>query len=176
MFRGRIVSDVMLCAPENADPAMVRVRALWDTGCSNTLVSARVADFLRLSRSRSGRFRSPFGGVRDCEMAAVKIGVVLGGECVTIEAGIAAEPNSDMDCDVTLGLDFISLGDFAITHDDGQLCMSFCYPPVGYPTDYTLIKPRMTSEGIIAEDVVIDESESVERDRRAMEMVDCFRR
>lgn len=78
MYRNRIVSDVWLGSPEEGNETAVRIRALWDTGCSHSIVSKRVVDFLSLPMVGEKRYRSPFGGERTCEMTCVKVSVVLG--------------------------------------------------------------------------------------------------
>ena len=174
MFRGRIVSEIVICSPDDAELVSTRIRALWDTGCSQSIISKRVADFLRLQPDNKQQFRSPFGGTAICDVAKVRLCVVLGGIRIPIDAAINTKPNSDPDCDITLGLDFITMGDFAISHLGESLFLSFCYPPVGAPTDFTLIAPRLLKEHVLAECVEIDESSAVESNRRKLIMMDYW--
>lgn len=106
MFRGRIVSEIVICSPDDADLVSTRIRALWDTGCSQSIISKRVADFLRLQPDNKQQLRSPFGGTAICDVAKIRLFVVLGGIRILIDAAINTKPNSDPDCDITLGLDF----------------------------------------------------------------------
>lgn len=175
VFRNRIVSDIWLCSPDEGNTNATRIRALWDTGCSNSIISKRVADFLNLPSVGVGSFRTPFGTVRTCEMMRVKVCVVLGSERLTIDVGVHEKPNSDLDCDITLGLDFITQGDFAITHDDGQLVLSFCYPPIGAPADFAVIAPQLSSEIVTTEVSVIDEERAVENRRKKLAMFDYYK-
>lgn len=174
MFRGRIVSEIVICSPDDAELVSTRIRALWDTGCSQSIISKRVADFLRLQPDNKQQFRSPFGGTAICDVAKVRLCVVLGGIRIPIDAAINTKPNSDPDCDITLGLDFITMGDFAISHLGESLFLSFCYPPVGAPTDFTLIAPRLLKEHVLAECAEIDESSAVESNRRKLIMMDYW--
>lgn len=174
MFRGRIVSEIVICSPDDAELVSTRIRALWDTGCSQSIISKRVADFLRLQPDNKQQFRSPFGGTAGCDVANVRLCVVLGGIRIPIDAAINTKPNSDPDCDITLGLDFITMGDFAISHLGESLFLSFCYPPVGAPTDFTLIAPRLLKEHVLAECAEIDESSAVESNRRKLIMMDYW--
>lgn len=174
MFRGRIVSEIVICSPDDAELVSTRIRALWDTGCSQSIISKRVADFLRLQPDNKQQFRSPFGGTAICDVAKVRLCVVLGGIRIPIDAAINTKPNSDPDCDITLGLDFITMGDFAISHLGESLFLSFCYPPVGAPTDFTLIAPRLLKEHVLAECAEIDESSAVESHRRKLIMMDYW--
>ncbi|GEM_PF-1175516 len=174
IFRGRIVSEIVICSPDDAELVSTRIRALWDTGCSQSIISKRVADFLRLQPDNKQQFRSPFGGTAGCDVANVRLCVVLGGIRIPIDAAINTKPNSDPDCDITLGLDFITMGDFAISHLGESLFLSFCYPPVGAPTDFTLIAPRLLKEHVLAECAEIDESSAVESNRRKLIMMDYW--
>lgn len=175
MYRNRIVSDVWLCSPEVGNTNTARIRALWDTGCSHSIISKRVADFLSLPSMGVNTFRSPFGGERTCEMARVEVCVVLGSERLTLNAGVHDKPNSDPDCDITLGLDFITQGDFAITHDDGQLVLSFCYPPIGVPADFATIAPQLCHEAVATESIIINEEDAVESRRKNLVMLDYYK-
>ena len=174
VYRGRIVSDIMLCSPDEGNPNSIRVRAMWDTGCSQTVISQQVADFLSLRTTGTRVFRSPLGGRKLSNLTNAKLCVVLGAARVKLEVGIVEKPNSDLDCDVTLGLDFITMGDFAFTHHQSQLVLSFCYPPVGYPTDFTLIAPKFLTEAVDVECCEINESEAVECRRRGLIMLDYY--
>lgn len=175
MFRNRIVSDIILCSPDEGNPNAIRVRALWDTGCSNSVISSRTAEFLRLKLGRTLMFRTAFGGQGLKPLAESKICVVLGGMRIPLEVGVDEKPNTDPDCDITLGLDFISQGDFAFTHtSSGRLCLSFCYPPVGAETDFTLIATKFSQEKVVADEVEINESAEVEGNRRKLLMLDYY--
>ena len=173
-FRNRIVSDVWLCPPGAGNNNAAKIRALWDTGCSHTIVSKRVADFLNLPAAGTRIYHSPFGGRHTCELKLAKICVVLGAARLEIEVGVDEQPSSDPDCDITLGLDFITRGDFALTHDGLQLVLSFCYPPVEAPADFTLIAPRIHSGPVLTESCVVDETDAAEHHRRELIMLAYF--
>lgn len=175
VFRNRIVSDVVLRSTLPGSFNAVRIRALWDTGCSHSIVSSRVAEFLSLEPTGAMRYRSPFGGDVVCDISSAKIYVVLGGTGIELSVGINDMPNSDRDCDITLGLDFITQGDFALTFDGGQLVMSFCYPPMGAPVDFTFLKPRLSASEVCAESRVIDESDAVASQRGKLAILDYFK-
>lgn len=174
IYRGRVVSDIILCSPEECNPNAIRIRALWDTGCNTSIISKRVANFLQLQLGRQRQFRTPFNGRSSIPMADALICVVLGGARIQLEVGVDESPNSDSDCDITLGLDFITQGDFAISHDGQQLVLSFCYPPIGTPTDFSVILPRILHEKIVTEVCDINESDAVEARRRTLMMFDNY--
>lgn len=174
-YRHRIVSDILICSPDEGNPNSIRVRALWDTGCSKSVISSRAAEFLRLKFGRKLLFRTAFGAQGLKPLVESNICVVLGGIRIPLEVGVDEKPNTDPDCDITLGLDFISQGDFAFSHtSSGRLCLSFCYPPVGAETDFTLIAPKFSQEMVVADEVEINESAEVEGNRRKMIMLDYY--
>lgn len=174
-YRGRIVSDILLCSPESGNPNAIRIRALWDTGCNNSIVSKRAADFLMLNPSGERMFRTPFGISRMKKLAEAEICIVLGGCRILLNVGIDDAPNSDPDCDITLGLDFITQGDFAITHDGQQLVLSFCYPPIGCPTDFSVLAPKFWGGSVRTESCEINECDAVESRRRSLILMDYFK-
>ena len=174
LYRGRIVSDIYLCSTEEGNPNAIRIRALWDTGCSNSIISKRAADFLSLKPVGKLSYRTPFGGAALKSITEAKICVVLGGCRIPLSVGIDDTPCSDPDCDITLGLDFITQGDFAITHDGQRLVLSFCYPPISYPTDFTVILHRVSNVKVETETCEINENDTIEQRRRGLIMLDYF--
>lgn len=174
MFRGRIVSDIILCSPDEGNPNAIRIRALWDTGCSKTIISKRAADFLDLPGAGSIVYKSPFGGANPCELRQAKVCIVLGAARLPLDVGVNDKPNSDLDCDITLGLDFITQGDFALTHDDQQLILSFCYPPLDAPIFYDKWSKKFRPESEV-ESIVINEKRAVESRRRQLIMLDYYK-
>lgn len=135
-FCGRIVSPATLRAPIPGSPLTLTVRAVWDTGASRSLLSRRVADLLSLSYIGQLNMRTPFNAEYKCDCSQVDVIIVLGASFITLPVVVADCPHSDRDCDLLLGLDFITLGDFALSHYRGELYMSFVYPPIGAPINY----------------------------------------
>lgn len=174
MYRNRIVSDILLCSPDEGNPNAIRIRALWDTGCSKTIISKRAADFLDLPGAGSIVYKSPFGGAKPCELRQAKVCIVLGAARLPLDVGVNDKPNSDLDCDITLGLDFITQGDFSLTHDDQQLILSFCYPPLNAPIFYDKWSKEFRPESEV-ESIVINEKNAVESRRRQLIMLDYYK-
>ncbi len=160
-FRHRIVSKINIISADRGNPRGTTVKALWDTGASETVISRKVVDFLSLKVEGKRVVRTPLGFRKVCGRAKTRICVVLGSYPVEIDAVVDDYPNSEADCDVTLGLDFITKGDFSITHDAGQLMFSFAYPPPCFPIDYTSLIPKVNP------DIITEECEDVDPDEES---------
>lgn len=174
VFRDRIVSPIYVSSPEEGCPIGVKAKAAWDTGSSATLVSRRVADLLSLPYDgRAVELRSGLGGKGYGSAATARMKIMLGSASITMQVLVLDKPYSDMDCDVLLGLDFMMQGDLSITHDGEQLVLSFTYPPIGIPVDYTEFVPRMVP-GTAVERVADLDSDGNERFRRNLILDDYF--
>ena len=109
--------------PPQPLPAMYPFQGVWDTGATNTVISQRVVDAC---------------GLKPIGIAKVS---TAGGECMCEEFLINIQlqnqvrfPNvrvtkADMGkTDVLIGMNIITLGDFALTHKDRKTCFSFRLP------------------------------------------------
>lgn len=114
--------DIRKPTPPNAARAY---KAIWDTGATNSVITARIAQDLSLVPN--GQVQS--FGVHNAQLVnkyfvhfalpnGFSIPYVQVTECASLNGGF----------DVLIGMDIISLGDFAVTHLDGKTCMSFRMP------------------------------------------------
>lgn len=110
-----------------SNPQVNRVkvqRALWDTGASGSLISARVAKALGLkSIGKTG----VSGYNKDIDVKdtyLVHVGISSGDVFTNI---MAMECESD-EYDAVIGMDIIGLGDFAVTNKDDKTTFSFRVP------------------------------------------------
>lgn len=105
-------------------PQFHQFQAIWDTGATNSVITQRVVDTVHLQ---------PVGmtlvqGVHSEEMSEVylvNVGLLNGVGVPHIRAtkGILATG-----VDVLIGMDIITIGDFAITNQGGNTVFSFCAP------------------------------------------------
>lgn len=97
--------------------------AIWDTGATNSVISQKVIDECGLRPTGMTRVHSATE-IRDCETFYISIflpnRVVY--PFVKVTKGLLK------DCDVLIGMDIISTGDFAITQKDGKTTFSFRHP------------------------------------------------
>ena len=167
VFRDRIVCPLYIGSPDEGNPVGLKVKSVWDTGASVSIVSNRVADMLNLHKGPVKRMRGAFGSEVSCPRSEAKVKIVLGTQSILLNVLVAELPHSDVDCDILLGLDFITLGDFAFTHDGEQLLMSFTYPPINAPIDFSTLVPRLFPN-TVSETVEDLDSDGNERFRRNM--------
>lgn len=136
IYRGRISSMIHVSPADNPSSMQLRVRALWDSGASNTLISKRLFDALDLDFLVSTQnLRTAMGFVTKAKESEVWITIVLGGFPIKLKVCVVDHPSGYDDIDVLLGLDFLLRGNFSISLQDGIPMFSFCYPSL-IPVDY----------------------------------------
>lgn len=123
----RLISSVKLTAPSGESECVAT--ALWDTGAAHSAIARSVADNIGLKPIDSVTL-STFTGSSILASGMVSVHICLDG--YVLETMMAVMDDAAMsDHKVTLGLDFISMGDFAISHDkDGYPVFAFQYPPL----------------------------------------------
>lgn len=104
-------------------PASEELAAVWDTGATSSVISQRVVDACGLKPISRAKVRG-VSGVFETSVFLVGIylpnGVAFGEVPVTLgECG---------DADVLVGMDIISLGDFAVTNLGGHTTFTFRIP------------------------------------------------
>lgn len=118
----RIISDVVVSNPDNG--TQVKVKALWDTGATNCVISEKCAKAANLvvvgstmmnhagGESQSNEYVANLTLPNNVTVAKVK---VLGNDAIK-------------DFDFIIGMDVITLGDFCLTNKDGKTVVSFRIP------------------------------------------------
>lgn len=118
-------SPVRILIPNNKNN-FVDVGGLWDTGATGSAITKRVVDQLGLIPTGLVHVQTA-GGVFVQNQYTIDIhlpnGVLIEGIIATQLDGVVGA-NSD----VLIGMDVITLGDFAITNYQGNTCMSFRVP------------------------------------------------
>ena len=98
-------------------------QAIWDTGATGTLISSRVVDDLNLVPIRPVTIETA-NGETDSEVYLIELWLGNG----FILTGVPVVRGELKDIDVLIGMDVISLGDFAVTNKDDETWMSFSMP------------------------------------------------
>jgi len=97
--------------------------AIWDTGATGTVVSQNVIDQLGL-KPVGMTVASGIQGDHNTEVYLICVGLPNGVGFPSIKATRGIIRGAD----VLIGMDIITRGDFAITHQNGKTCFSFRCP------------------------------------------------
>jgi hypothetical protein len=124
--------------PETTDPNTIphsQANALWDTGATNTGISATLAARLGLTPIGTGRMKHA-KGEDDCNRYLVNL--VLPNQ-LAIFGVMVNECDLPQEFDLLIGMDIISQGDFSLTHSGGNTIFSF-RTPSSESVDYVKIQ------------------------------------
>ena len=131
-YRGRvreIVSDVTFSTPSTLGitaPKELKVKALWDTGATDCMISETLAFSLGLFPV--GRAR--VFGIHDSEILNEYVVDIIITDQLSFEKRIVTATEAfSSDCQALIGMDIIGEGGFAITRGlEGDTTMSFVVP------------------------------------------------
>lgn len=105
----------------------IKVRALWDTGASNSCISHNVVEKLSLDHDGTVDNYS-VSGVSKCKTYTINITLPNN---ITIQKVWVAETQIDLQgFDVLIGMDIINLGDFSVSNINGRTVFGFRYPSI----------------------------------------------
>jgi hypothetical protein len=117
--------------PPGSQPAAINFVAIWDTGASACVVTQKVVDACQLQPYTMKKMQGAYGGFADRPAYLINLHLPNGVELPNITAtwGEFAGP------DMLIGMDIITKGDFAITHEMGKTIFSFRIPSL-HTIDY----------------------------------------
>ncbi|MEO8515633.1 MAG: retropepsin-like aspartic protease [Flavobacterium sp.] len=120
------VSEIVDLKDKTNLPVINQYEAIWDTGATGTVITSKVANDLGLKPT--GKITSNHaGGSSQVNTYLINVylpnGISIVGVKV-IEAVLSG--NTEM----LIGMDIISLGDFAFTNFNGEACFSFRMPSI----------------------------------------------
>lgn len=131
-----------LLGPGN-QPAKTRdCTAIWDTGAMGTVITQAVVDDLGLKPTGLMQVHTA-NGTRMCEVCMVSL-LLPNGVNIDASATVADVPS----CDVLIGMDVITLGDFSVTNFNGKTTMSFRIPS---QSDVDFVKRAHAADTVAAE-------------------------
>lgn len=125
-----LVTECFVCAAP--DPAVVpqgqqlpykKFQAIWDTGATNTLISQEVVDACGLKPTGMTDVHG-VGGVQRTQTFLVNIRLPNNTEAKNVQVALGQLGGSQ----VLIGMDIITVGDFAITNVGGKTVFSFRIP------------------------------------------------
>jgi Aspartyl protease len=112
-------------SPPAPPPPIVQTSALWDTGASKSVISPDIVKGLGLTPVGTANVAHA-GGTGTSPTYLVNFRLLNG---VGVAGSLVTEfPSLTGSFQAIIGMDIISLGDLALTHVNGQTCMSFRIP------------------------------------------------
>ena len=105
-------------------PPMFEFAALWDTGATGSVISQTVVNACELQATGTRTMRHAQGSTRGVSAYTVNIELPNDLEFQALPVILGDLPGFDM----LIGMDIIGLGDFAITHPEGDTKFSFRIP------------------------------------------------
>lgn len=101
--------------------------AVWDTGATQTCISSKIRESLDLIPVGSGT-TSTAGGVINVNRYIID--VLLPSGLIITNLDVIEVDLSNSQCDLLLGMDVITLGDFSVTNYDNKTLYSFRTPSI----------------------------------------------
>lgn len=115
----------------------VRMKSLWDTGASFTVIKPELRDKLKLQMIKSGS-PATFAGIGK-EMHKANNTVLSIRLCENFEISWCPVYVLDftVDVDIIIGMNIIGMGDFAVCNTNKETSFSFAYPSFPDRIDFT---------------------------------------
>lgn len=108
------------------------IKAIWDTGATQSSISSKIAHFLDLKAIK----QTLVSGVHSTRLVNLYICDFYLPNKLKVSDVKVTETESLGEFDALIGMDIIALGDFAITNADGITCFSFRFPSDKKHIDY----------------------------------------
>ena len=114
------------CSVEQAVKYDRTLKAVWDTGAQGTSISFALANEMQLVQTAEIILNGVTGS---CSCRVFLISLFLPNDIVIPELQVSECPG-DIGCDVLIGMDIITMGDFAISHRHGHTVFSYRIPSI----------------------------------------------
>jgi hypothetical protein len=106
-------------------PQTLSYRGIWDSGATGTAITQKIVTELKLLPSGKTTVSTAKGLATDVNTFLVNIGLPNSVWVIGITATLA---KLSPDTDLLIGMDIISLGDFAVSNNNGRTRMTFRTP------------------------------------------------
>lgn len=123
-----LITPVKIYEKPVADPESgVDFNAIWDTGATNSCITKKVIDHLKLKPISITKVSGAFGSeMRNVYLVSIWLPNKVGFPNVMVT-------ECDLkDGDAIIGMDIIAAGDFAVTNKNGITIFSYRYPSLEY--------------------------------------------
>lgn len=147
----KIINAVVVINTENN--LTVPATSLWDTGATGTCISYELAQKLHLTPIGFQCIQTPSGSA---QVKQYKVHIVLNQELVVQDVTVFDSEIGQQGLDVLIGMDIISLGDFAISNYKGTTQFSFRIPSQEH-VDYR-------GSGLYIEDIATTSENNIEQE------------
>lgn len=107
----------------STSPKAFEFHSLWDTGANVSVITRRVVDALNLMPVSKGRASTPQG---EYESSMYYIDLLLPNHVIIRD--LLVMEGQPAGCDILVGMDVISRGDFAVSPFDGKSTFTFRVP------------------------------------------------
>lgn len=111
----------------------IEITAIWDTGSNYSNISQRAASQLKL-QNHTREFLHTAGGT--ALRTTHFVDIILPNTLTIPNVKVYESTIDEMGIDMLIGMDIISLGDFAVTNYDGQTKYLFRYPSSNKPITF----------------------------------------
>ena len=134
------VSEAYDPTEDSEQPPKLEYEAIWDTGTSTSIISAKVVEDLDLKPIGIVEVETPTGS-RQANSYLVNVRLPHGveiGKITVVCTGVLSS------ADAIIGMDIITLGDFALTNCEGKTVFSFRFPSlviIDFGDERTVINP-----------------------------------
>ncbi|MBS1777851.1 MAG: SEC-C domain-containing protein [Bacteroidetes bacterium] len=132
--------------PGTQPPPLTNAKALWDTGASNCVITKRLIDALGIQPFTKATVHHG-GGTTQC--GVYKINIVLPNNVIIPYVNATEGQATTGGFDMIIGMDLITMGDFAITNLGGKTMVSFRTPSnvsIDFNDGETIITPGRKQE------------------------------
>jgi len=121
-----------IAKPYGLDMNDLEVVAIWDTGATHTAVSTKIAEKLNLKPITKAEVTA--AGTSYISNV-YKVDILLPNKVAVNDVRVTEAKNIE-DSEILVGMDIITIGDFAVTNAEQETFFSFRYPPADKHIDY----------------------------------------
>jgi hypothetical protein len=131
--QNKIITPVTLHAVSFNSSLSLSTNALWDTGASMSAITPEIKDKLKVTPVD----KKTIAGIHSTQVVDVVLVTVELPNSVIKKNIKVAVCNITSNVGMIIGMDIISLGDFALSNGDGQTLLSFAVPPFQEKIDFS---------------------------------------
>jgi predicted aspartyl protease len=131
-----VAQSLDFCERHNLERKEKTVIALWDTGSGDTGISKSLAKELGLARVKNGKSHEVKMGAGGPFISNFHLIDILLSHGLQISNVKVSDYEDNGQFDIVIGMDIITMGDFAITGDNGKTVFSFVIPSRNKPIDF----------------------------------------